>query len=842
MAELSSQAPRRHTLANQKRQLKVKPRKSFWSFIRKLALWFLILAIFGASAGYFGFMMAWKRYDNWAAEFDLERINDLEKPSIIYDRNGEEIGRIYVENRSYVTLDQISPAMVNALIAQEDSRFREHPGYDLLGILRAAREYINNSGDANQGASSITQQLARNAYDLKNRAKARNEGSFGRKFVEIALARRITERYSKDQVLEFYLNRVYFGSGFYGIRAASLGYFGKEPADLTTREAASIAALIKNPNGLSPLNNPKSNLKWRNHVLNRMAKEQYITQQEADRLAAMDLGLNPKPLKRGVSHIYERISSEIIAYLGEERVNAAGLKIYTTIDKTLQDASGKALRDALANIEKRPGYHHQKVADYHSGSVDKPRYLEGALLMVDNRSGAVLAYHGGRDYTKRQYDAIKDGARPTGTAILPFLYAAAFDTGKSPVSRILDDAIDNRLTGIGGSEGILGEWGAENTGNRYEGMISAHRGLSASKIAASLRMGIEMGTAPFVKKLVDFGIRKPIREAGSTEVNPIYRPKIFVGTEPASLKEMTLAYTAIPNEGSRPQDIYYLDRIEDEEGNLIWESNQAIETRNNAQIRKGACSQATAYQLHHILTSSLKSGSARSVARLLPKNFKGGVKTGTTYDFADNWLFGYDSNVSCGIWVGFLEGKKPIYEGAFSSDTCASILGTALSEAERLFPAGEIVPPSSVERVEICMTTGKKATHSCYDIDPVDKKYRRHTMFEYLRKGDASLSFCDLHGEDASASATPFSTQQNRILPLPPILPKKPILQGDDPYHTELSQAPANRNFDLLVTGENVPEAQTISEEPVSADHEDTSIALPVPKMIPIPVPEFIHL
>lgn len=259
-----------------------------------------------------------------------------------------------MENRSYVTLDKISPAMINALIAQEDSRFREHPGYDFLGILRAGREYIHNSGDANQGASSITQQLARNAYDLKNRAKARNEGSFGRKFVEIALARRITERYSKDQVLEFYLNRVYFGSGFYGIRAASLGYFGKEPADLTTREAASIAALIKNPNGLSPLNNPASNLKWRNHVLNRMAKEKYITPDEAERLSAMELGLNPKPLKRGVSHIYDRISSEITAYLGEERVNAAGLKIYTTIDRQLQEVTGKALEQALENIENNP--------------------------------------------------------------------------------------------------------------------------------------------------------------------------------------------------------------------------------------------------------------------------------------------------------------------------------------------------------------------------------------------------------------------------------------------------------------------------------------------------------
>ena len=372
-------------------------------------------------------------------------------------------------------------------------------------------------------------------------------------------------------------------------------------------------------------------------------------------------------------------------------------------------------------------------------------------------------------------------------------------------------------------------------------MITAHRGLSASKIAASLRMGMEMGTAPFVKKLTDFGIRKPVREAGSTEVNPVYRPKIFVGTEPASLKEMTLAYTAIPNGGSRPQDIYYLDRIEDENGQLIWESTQAIETRNNAQVRKGATSTATAFQLHNILNSSLKNGSAQRVAPHLPKNFKGGVKTGTTYDFADNWLFGYDSRITCGIWAGFLEGKKPIYHGAFSSDTCASVLGAAITEAERQFPAGELAPPPSVERVEICLTTGKRATHSCYDIDPSDKKYRRHTIFEYLRKGDSSLPFCDLHGEDVSAPVSTF-TAQSRILPLPPILPTRPILQGDDPYHTELNQVPANHNFELLGAGENVPEAQAISADPVSSDHTDTSITLPAPRPITIPVPEFIHL
>ncbi len=162
-----------------------------------------------------------------------------------------------------------------------------------------------------------------------------------------------------------------------------------------------------------------------------MAKEKYITPDEAERLSAMELGLNPKPLKRGVSPHLRPHFLRNHRIPGEERVNAAGLKIYTTIDRQLQEVTGKALEQALENIEKQPGYRHQKAADYHSGSANKPRYLEGALLVVDNKSGAVLAYHGGRDYTKRQYDAIRDGARPTGTSILPFLYATAFDTGKA---------------------------------------------------------------------------------------------------------------------------------------------------------------------------------------------------------------------------------------------------------------------------------------------------------------------------------------------------------------------------------------------------------------------------
>lgn len=834
MAELTSQNPQRSRASNKRRHPLPPSKGRFKKFLKRALIAGAIMCILGGIAGWFVFSMAAERYQKWAEEFDLERINDLEKPSIIYDRKGQEIGRIYVENRSYVKLDQISPMMVNALIAQEDARFREHPGYDLLGMARAAKELFHAGGEANQGASTITQQLARNAYDLKARALSRGEGSFGRKIVEIYLSLRITERYSKDQVLEFYLNRVYLGSGFHGIRAASLGYFGKEPGELTTRESASIAALIKNPHMLSPLNNPKANVKWRNHVLERMASEGYITRDEAARLEEMPLSLDPKPLKRGVSHIYERIANQIREYLGEDRVNAAGLKIYTTIDKDIQEATGNALQQALVSIENRKDYKHAKADSYKPGSPTPPAYLEGAALVIDNATGAILAYHGGRDYSKRQYDAIELGARPPGTAILPFLYASAFEEGYTPVNKIMDDAIDNRLTGIGGVEGILGEWGSESSSNRYEGEVTLRRALSQSKIAASLRLGMDVGPRNFVKKLDAFGIRKPVRESG-TEVNPVYRPRIYIGTEPASLKEMTLAYSSFPNGGQRPQKLYFLDRIEDETGYMLWESPQALGNRQ----KTASTDPATAYQVHSIMRDNLKSGPGAKLDQLLSGNFKGAVQTGTTYDFSDNWMFAYNSRITCGVWIGFLEGKKTIYPNAFSSDTCSPVLAGAIRSTLADFPDKEAVVPESIEMVEICLSSGKRATNSCFDIDNSGgtPKYNRHNITEYMRKGDASIPPCDIHGEEGT-SINVFASQtgpsfQTRILPIIPILPNKAILVGDDPYNTEQIKPNPNRNFDLLPTGdEETPQAQELDDDTGEASSSDTSLSLPGPKPI----------
>ena len=268
-------------------------RKGFWLTLISLAL------LAGAAAWLFAESYT-RSYRQRAATYDLERINDLEIPSLIVDRNGKEIGRIFVQNRSIVTIDKVPEIFIQALRAGEDSRFLSHNGVDYIGIARAVK--LNAQGNT-QGASTITQQLARNAYNLKEEAVQRKETTIQRKLVEAFLAMRIEERYTKKQILEFYLNRIYFGSGFYGIRSASLGYFGKEPMELTAEESASLVTLIKNPTGRSPLNNPEVNREGRNYVLMRMREEGFIRKSDYVRLRALPLVLNPKPLRRGTRGI-----------------------------------------------------------------------------------------------------------------------------------------------------------------------------------------------------------------------------------------------------------------------------------------------------------------------------------------------------------------------------------------------------------------------------------------------------------------------------------------------------------------------------------------------------------
>lgn len=780
-----------------------KRKPSRWKrFLIKLTIVMTLLGVLAMGAAYFAFVTISSPYKKWADTFNLEDVNNLDDPGVIYDRNGEVLGRIYDENRSYVSLDKISPAMINALVAQEDKTFWTHNGFDVLGIVRAAKAAISAGGKANQGASTITQQLARGAYDLEQRTKARGGTRYERKIVEIYLAMRIEEKYTKQQIIEFYLNRIYLGRGFYGIRVASLGYFGKEPIDLTVREAASIAALVKNPRHYNPINAPKLNFRWRNDVIDRMQRSKYLSFDEADRIKKMPLDVNPVPIGRNTSFLNKLIQDQVVALFndgsGEALVKSAGIRIYTTIDKSMQDAAEQSLQRQLLAIESAKDYKNVKFSDKKNPDFAKHRYLDGLVYAIDNKTGGVLTYVGGRSFLNDNFDLIASGKFAPGTAIFPFLYATAFDNGLNPCMRLVDDALDNRLTGIGGSEGILGEWGMELKKGRYLDYVTVRQALAWSKISSTARLGMRLGAKKFINELKTVGLTPPPRNPDSTEINPEYYPRVYLGTEPMSFKSLVLAYSIFPNAGKRPISPYIVTKVTDRHGKVIWEEPKELKRQLVSTVQP-----STTYRVHSILRDGMSKGAAMRLQAYLPDGFQGAVKTGTNYDFSDNCLLGYSSSVTCGVWMGYLSEQRAIYPMAFSSDTCGPIMGELLKAAVTQFEDKRIAIPSDTQEVEICLASGQMATDFCFETALVDgkRKYERHTYLEYFPKGDVSLGICTVHGDGAPSlvDVIGMNMGSSRVLPLVPILPKQSALVGADPYNSELTLNPRYKNKELLL-------------------------------------------
>lgn len=847
MDDLEDYQKRRSAAENRRRQrADRKPSGTgsrFKCCLLMVMLFGIITALVLGVVGYFVFQMVTDKYQKYAESFDLNEINNLEHPCIIYDRNGEEIGRIFDENRSYVPFDKISPHLINAVVAQEDKSFWTHSGFDPVGILRAAKETIAARGEANQGASTITQQLARNAYDLERRVQAMGGDKYERKIIEIFLAMRIEKTYDKRQIMEFYLNRVYFGRGYYGIRAASLGYFGKEPADLTVRESASIAALIKNPENYNPVHNPDLNFRWRNDVLDRMQRSGYLTAEDAERVKKQPLELNPKPLKRNTSFLHALVQQQAISIFqdpqrGAEIVKTAGIRIYTTIDKAMQEAAESSLTAQLQAIENRSDFNHVRFEERDDPRCQQHRYVDGAVYAVDNATGGVLVYVGGRSFARDNFDIIDAGRRPVGTAMLPFLYMSAIENGYSPCSRLVDDAMDNRLAGIGGAEGVLGEWGMEVSKGRYLDSVTLRQALQWSKIAASARLGVALTSdpklcaKPFVNTLINCGITPPPRNPSSTEARPQYYPRVFLGTEPVSLREMVLAYTIFPNAGKRPVAPYVITKITDSSGNILWENPRSIKP-----VMTRSTQPCTAFRLHSIMRDALLKGASQRVQPFLPDDFRGAVKTGTNYDFADNALFGYTSSLTCGVWIGFLNDHHAIYPEAFSSDTCGPILGAVFKAADGRYKDEDIPMPDDTEEVEICTSSGQMATNFCFETKMRDGNpvLTRSVYREYFPKGDVSLGSCTVHG-DGTPTLIDFldasDVNNSRVLPVVPILPKGSALIGDDPYGCNLELTPRYRTEkDLASSG--MPEQIRFGDDKPSGSSEpevDTSIKLPPPR------------
>ena len=501
--------------------------------------WFylpLVLVVVVLVAGLLAFIPTAVSLRQQAAALDLSHLEKMESASVILDRSNKIFGQIYVENRETVPYDQLPPNLVNAVIAMEDNKFYQHHGYDLLGIIRAALKNTA-AGHVRQGASTITQQLARNSYDLKGK-------TFRRKLLEMFVARRIEGNFSKQKIMELYLNRIHFGGGLYGAEAAARGYFDKPAREMSLAECATLAGLVKSPNKLSPWSDRVASRDARNFVLSRMRELGFIDAEQLANAQAEELMIGNRQNARGQNYAIDYIRQQVIAAVGWDRAMSDGFRIHTTIDAGMQNVAEKSLRAQLDAAEETPGYSHQTYAQYsallkerHGKSPNEksaappPEYLQGAVIALDNRTGGILVLVGGRDFEHNEYNRALQARRPPGTAMLPFVYAAAFAKGLFPGSPVDDSALDNRTVMIGGTTGILGEWGPEDPNNRYEGAITARAALVKSKNGSAVRIGTTAGLDTVSALAHAAGVESKLRPY----------PATFLGSSEITLAELALA-------------------------------------------------------------------------------------------------------------------------------------------------------------------------------------------------------------------------------------------------------------------------------------------------------------
>ena len=683
-----------------------------------------------------------------AQTFDLEAITKLEVPSRIYDRHGVEIGQIKIEDRRPIALDKVPYHVIQALTAVEDSRFLEHQGVDFIGIARAVILNLK-AKRITQGASTITQQLAKQCY-----SELKSVRNIDNKIIEAFLANRIEQNFTKSEILEHYLNRIYFGSGYFGIESAARGYFGKSTSEINILEAATICGLIKNPSRLSPKNNIDQSTKARNHVLNRMHAEEMITEKELLEFKKIPIELVKSTADQN-SYVQEMVRLQALNIVGLEKAGRGGMKIHTTIDNETQKASIQSLLRNLTKAESHKDFKHLSYSKYQerasipkslslpSGQNSGPDYLQGALIMIENRTGAIVALVGGRNFKHSQFNRAIQSKRPSGTAFKPFVYATAFETGEFFPGSILNDApIDNRSVAIGGNTGILGEWGSESETVSYQGNITVREALRNSKNAATVRLGKKIGR----QKVMDL-----VRRAGINSSIDDY-DKSFLGSSSTSLEELCRAFSIFPNKGQNLESVYLISSIQNSSGDSIYK-----ETKPK---RNKALSTAAAYQVHSCLKDSLSKGTGKMAFEkygLRDKSAAG--KTGTAYNFTDQWFIGYNSSVTCGVWAGF-DKPKMIYRGAFSKDTVLPVWVDAINTSLNTFPPEPITMPDSVTTIEICLKSGLRATDSCYEEtagkEEGTRKIERVTYKEIVDKKMGFNEYCSFHSNGLNSVRHPI--------------------------------------------------------------------------------------
>jgi penicillin-binding protein 1A len=632
-------------------------------------------------------------YGTWAQTFDMKNVGEMPERSTVYDVDGKIYSRLAGANRLKVSLSEVSPYFISAVLAREDTRFYEHKGIDWRGVLRAlTRDILTMS--AKEGASSLTMQLARNSLPLGGR-------TFSRKLLEAIVALRIEREFTKQQILELYVNRIYFGSGCYGVETASQAYFGKNASKLNLSEAALLAGLIRSPNRFSPLKNPEGAAVQRDAVLDRMVELKKITPAQADEAKRAKVVTHPKRMPQvQENYAMDAVQRALNLILTQDQIDYGGLSIYTTLDPSVQNSAQDALETQLGKIERQSNFHHPLKSSYKppengEGDAAMP-YLEGAVVVIDNSSGGIRGLVGGRDYAQSKFNrALAPANRQVGSAFKPFVYTIAFSHGLLPGAAISDDPI--RPGEIAGA----GSWSPANSDGTYGGVEPCSYGLIHSRNTMSVRVGQFAGLDAVQKVANDLGIAQKIPHG----------PAIYIGSFETNLKDLTAAYSAFPNAGVRKQ-AYIIERIDDQQHKPIYLA---------AHITSPGLDPGAAWMTSELMEEVLTKGTAAS-ARSLGFTLPAAGKTGTTNDYKDAWFVGYTSTLTCGVWVGFDQPTTIVPHG-YGSALALPVWTQVMNKASRHYPAEPFQPTMPIQRTTVCSISNQLATTGCmsagtaYDID-----------------------------------------------------------------------------------------------------------------------------
>jgi penicillin-binding protein 1A len=633
--------------------------------------------------------------------------------TIVFDRAGHPAFTFYVEQRIDVGLDRVSPHVIDAVVAIEDRRFFAHHGIDPLRIGGAAWRNVR-AGRIVEGGSTITQQLARAAQLTPKR-------TYERKLREIMLAAQLEQRYTKSQILEEYLNTVYLGEGYYGVEAASRGYFAKPASDLRPHEAALLAALVRSPSNDSPSVGPARALKRRNLVLRLMRGEGSLSEEDFRTAIVAPLpGRSHQTRTSGhvltssgpESGLYyqEEVRRQLFSLFGAEKVLRGGLRVYTAYDPSMQREAESAVTTRIAEIVK---------------SRPAARDLQGSFVAMNPVTGDIYALVGGRDFLASSFNRATQAHRQAGSAFKPIIYAAALERGYFPgtILRGLDAPIaDNG-----------GTWLPTGTHERTEYTLRRALKVSSNRAAAQLLQHVGVRTA------VDYAQR-----LGIVSRLPMV-PSLALGTGEVTLLELTAAFTAFANHGlvASPR---LIARVENAQGRSIYDAPER---------RTQAVSPTTAFLMSSMLADVISSGTG-APARTQGFKLPAAGKTGTTDEYADAWFIGYTPHLAAGVWFG-LDRRAPIMRGGFAGVVAVPAWGRFMRAATAGDKPDWYAMPADVEKVAICRLSGARATDAC-----------RHQAEVYAVNTDG-----------APAQIVPVVAMHDTADPQPPPPPGEPTVYED---------------------------------------------------------------